>query len=63
MGLQDSDITFEHTTHGLKLRGCLACMLQVLYNVPGSDITSAPTFLGTVVLNLIFIFGLLVWPT
>jgi hypothetical protein len=31
-----------------------------LYGIPGSDVTNAPTFWGTVVLNLIFIFGLLV---
>jgi hypothetical protein len=35
-------------------------VLQVLYGIPGSDVTNAPTFWGTVVLNLIFIFGLLV---
>lgn len=44
----------SHPTH---------CAAQVLYNVPGSDITSAPTLLATVVLQVIFIFGLLVFAT
>lgn len=34
--------------------------IQVLYSIPGADITNAPTRAGTVVLNLIFMFGLLV---
>jgi hypothetical protein len=33
---------------------------QVLYSIPGADITNNPSLLATFVLNLIFIFGLLV---
>lgn len=35
-------------------------LLQVLYSIPGADITNNPSLLATFVLNLIFIFGLLV---
>ena len=45
------------------LPACLpaSCLpAQVLYSIPGADITHAPSRAGTVVLNLIFIFGLLV---
>lgn len=34
--------------------------MQILYNIPGSDITNHESLLATFVLNLIFIFGLLV---
>lgn len=33
---------------------------QVLYGIPGSDVTNAPNQLATWVLNAIFIFGLMV---
>jgi hypothetical protein len=36
---------------------------QVLYSIPGADITNNPSLLATFVLNLIFIFGLLVRPS
>jgi len=41
----------------------LCGLVQVLYSIPGADITNAPTWGGTLVLNLIFIFGLLVSHT
>lgn len=46
----------------LSLTHSAACthLPQVLYSIPGADITDAPTAGGTLVLNLIFIFGLLV---
>jgi hypothetical protein len=34
--------------------------LQVLWSIPGSDVTNSESLLGTVVLNVIFVFGLLV---
>jgi hypothetical protein len=34
--------------------------VQVLWSIPGADITNNESLLGTVTLNLIFIFGLLV---
>jgi hypothetical protein len=39
---------------------CLSFCAQVLYSIPGADITNNPSLLATFVLNLIFIFGLLV---
>jgi hypothetical protein len=39
------------------------CVPQVLYSIPGADITNNPSLLATFVLNLIFIFGLLVRPS
>jgi hypothetical protein len=38
----------------------LVLCVQVLYSIPGADITNNPSLLATFVLNLIFIFGLLV---
>jgi hypothetical protein len=68
-GIPGSDVTDTPTSfHGASAHAALKCFvlrcapLQVLYGIPGSDVTNAPTFWGTVVLNLIFIFGLLVSP-
>lgn len=38
-------------------------LVQVLYSIPGADVTNLPTFWGTLVLNIIFVFGLLVGPS
>eukprot|EP00882_Tetradesmus_deserticola_P020668 GHRQ01022331.1.p2 GENE.GHRQ01022331.1~~GHRQ01022331.1.p2 ORF type:complete len:195 (+),score=92.63 GHRQ01022331.1:30-587(+) len=45
------------------MEDALFTVYSVLYSVPGADITHAASRLATVVLNLIFLFGLLVFAT